>query len=278
MNQADYLTVAAYQGPIQEGKLEANLAKVLAVTEIAEQRGIDILSFPESYLHGYFSHKDEALRHSVNLDSTEFQDLCKQFADFKTTTVLLGLNENNGSELFNTVVVIEQGRCIGKYQKAYTYVPYDYYSLGKEFPVFTKKNVQYGIIICLDSAYREPAHLAALKGARVLFCPSFNRVQKDARMLNYLQRKSHFIARAYDNHCWLVVSDIIWDANDETCPGYASIFSDDGELVARAEAFQETILQYSIPISHLQDRKRVRLLGNPELFEQVKSQYSQTIK
>ncbi len=56
-----------------------------------------------------------------------------------------------------------------KYRKAYTYAPYDYYSLGREFPVFEKKGIKYGIIICLDSTYREPAHIAALKGARILF-------------------------------------------------------------------------------------------------------------
>lgn len=278
MNMTDYLTVAAYQGPIKEGEAEANLEKVLAVTEIAEQRGVDILSFPESYLHGYFPHKEAAMNHSIDLASDAFKKLCKRFAAFKTTTVLLGLNELVGNEIFNTVIVIENGLCIGKYRKAYTYVPYDYFSLGNEFPVFTKKGVRYGIIICLDSAYREPAHIAALKGARIIFCPSFNRVQKDARMLNYLHRKSHFIARAFDNHCWLVVSDIVWDAMDESCPGFSSIFSDDGELIARAEVFQETILQYSIPLKDLHARKKVRLFGKPELFSQITDAYAQAIK
>jgi predicted amidohydrolase len=274
----NFLQVAAFQGYIKEGDAEANFNKVIEITELAEKRGIDILTFPESYLHGYFSEKENAFKNAINLQSKTFEDLCKKFSKFNHTTVLLGLNELDENNIYNTVVVIEKGHYIGKYRKAYTYAPYDYYSLGRDFPVFEKKGIKYGIIICLDSAYREPAHITALKGARILFCPSFNRVQKDAKMLHYLHRKSHFISRAFDNHCWLVTSDIIWDENGEVCSGYSCILSSDGELVAKAEPFQETLITYSIPLETLHQKKKVRLFGNPELFQIVKDTYEQSIK
>lgn len=56
---------------------EANLSKVLEITELAEKRGIDLLVFPESYLHGYFSKKEDALKNSIDLQSKIFSDLCK---------------------------------------------------------------------------------------------------------------------------------------------------------------------------------------------------------
>ncbi len=269
----EYLQVAAFQGHIHEGNSRINLDKVLEQTELADKRGIDILCFPESYLHGYFSKKDDAFKNAINLQDKNFSNLCKEFSNIGHTTVLLGVNELDNERIYNTVIVIEKGKYIGKYRKAYTYAPYDYYSLGRDFPVFEKKGVKYGIIICLDSAYREPSHIAALKGARIIFCPSFNRVAKDARMLHYLHRKSHFISRAFDNHCWFVTSDIIWDENNEVCPGYSCILSDDGELVAKAEPFQETMLTHSIPLDTLKITKKTRLFGNPELFEIVKHTY-----
>lgn len=250
----------------------------LEQTELAEKRGIDILCFPESYLHGYFANKEDAIKHAINLQSEAFSNLCKLFSKFNHTTVLLGLNELDNDGIYNTVVVIEKGQCIGKYRKAYTYSPYDYYSVGRDFPIFEKKGIKYGIVICLDSAYREPAHIAALKGARIIFCPSFNRIAKEARMLHYLHRKSHFVSRAFDNHCWFVVSDIIWDEVNEVCPGYSCILSDDGELVAKAEPFQENILTHSISLDALKIRKKTRIFGNPELFEIVKKTYEQNIK
>jgi len=279
MNHHDYLNVAAYQGPCIEKSPEKALEKTYQIMQMAEQKKVDILCMPESFLHGYLDSKELALQYSVDLQSNEFAKLCATFKEFHNTTLLLGLNEREGEKLFNSVVVIEKGKCIGKYRKAYTYTPYDYYSLGREFPVFEKNGVPYGIIICLDSAYREPAHITALNGARLLFCPSFNRVYKDSKMLFYLNRKSHFIARAFDNHCWLVCSDIIWDKNDDQiCPGYACIFNDNGEIVVNAEYFVETLLTYAISKNHLLERKFMRLYGTPELFEIVQSSYQAAVK
>jgi predicted amidohydrolase len=274
----NYLTVAAFQGAIKEGDNQANLEKVLQATQYAEKCDVDILCFPETYLQGYFSSKELALQNAIDLKSREFEQLCECFSSFQRTTVLLGLNEIEGDKIYNTVVVIEKGKCLGKYRKAYTYVPYEYYSLGRDFPIFEKKGIKYGIIVCVDSTFREPAHIAALKGARIIFCPMFNRVPKDARMFAYLHRKSHFIARAYDNHCWFVASDIVWDAGDETCPGFSCIFSDDGELVANAEPFQEMVITYPIPLKNLTERRKIRLLGTPELFEIVNRNYQQTLE
>ncbi len=274
MDLNNYLNIAAYQGRVIEKNPEKALEKAYQVMQAAQAQQVDILCMPESYLHGYLSSKEEALQFSIDLRSAEFKKLCERFKDFTYTTLLLGLNEREGDDLFNTVVVIEQGICLGKYRKAYTYPPYDYFSLGRDFPVFEKKGIKYGIIICLDSTYREPAHITALNGARILFCPSFNRVIKNAKMLHNLKRKSHFIARAFDNHCWFVNSDIIWDeGDDQICPGYACILNDEGEVVVTSEPFVESLLTYSIPITHLLKRKYKRLLGTYELFNIVKDSY-----
>jgi predicted amidohydrolase len=279
MIENDYFQVAAYQGKITEGTQEHSLEKTLQIMQLADQRKVDILCMPESYLHGYFDNREQAFQHSLDLQSTEFSKLCEQFKNFSTTTLLLGLNERDGDTLFNTVVVIEKGNCLGKYRKAYTYVPYEYFSLGREFPVFDKRGIKYGIIICLDSAFREPAQITALNGARILFCPSFNRVQQDARMLHYLHRKNHFIARAFDNQCWLVCSDIVWDQQDgQTCPGYSCILNNNGDVLTTAEPFTETLLTYFIPIKNLLEKIPVRLLGTPDLFEIVKNSYNSAIK
>jgi predicted amidohydrolase len=82
-----YLQVDAFQGPIHESYSKVNLEKILEQTELAEKRGIDILCFPESYLHGYFAKKDDALKHSINLQSEAFSKLCKKFSQFYHRTI-----------------------------------------------------------------------------------------------------------------------------------------------------------------------------------------------
>ena len=281
MKSYDCFTIAAFQGRCKEGDPKSNFVKVMELMKESEERKIDILCLPESFLHGYFSCKDQALQYSIDLKSDEFHALCDKLKIFSRTTLLLGLNEKHNDELFNTVVVIENGHCLGKYRKAYTYPPYDYYSLGCDFPVFEKHGVKYSVIICLDSVYREPSLISALSGAQILFCPMFNRVSNDARMLHYLNRKSHFVSRAFDNQCWFVASDIVWDENDsQVCQGYATILDDDGQVVAQSQPFQEMLLSYSIPIKYLTGEKsikRTRRYGNPELFEKVKLAYENAI-
>ena len=129
----------------------------------ADQKQIDILCMPELYLNGNPESKEEAIESSIDLNSPVFKKLCQQLHAFKYTTLLLGLNEYEQGEVFNTVVVIEQGQYIGKYRKAY--FDNDHFSLGHTFPVFNKRGIQYGIVICLDSWYYEPAKIMALTGA-----------------------------------------------------------------------------------------------------------------
>lgn len=283
MTDNKFFTVAAFQGPIKQGGLQYNLDKTLQQLELAESKGVDVLCMPESFLHGYFESKSDALKFSLDLESSEYAKLLEHFKGYKNTTLLLGINERKSNAIYNTVIVIENGSHRGQYRKAYTYPPYDYYSLGREFPVFEKNGIKYGIIICIDSAYREPAHILALKGAQILFCPMFNRVANNARMLLYLNRKSHFITRAFDNECWFVSSDIVWEQDDKNvCAGYSTIVDKNGEVICKAEPFAEMQLQYAIPINNLRDENWQnkwdrRFLGNSELNKIMQETYKNRI-
>ncbi|HEV2524613.1 MAG TPA: carbon-nitrogen hydrolase family protein [Gammaproteobacteria bacterium] len=269
-----YLKVAAFQGHAIEKNPSKALDKTLQAMEEANNTAVDILCMPESYLHGYLKMKTEAAQYSMDLQSSGFSDLCSQFKEFQTT-LLLGLNERYGDHFYNTTVVIENGTCLGFYRKAYTYAPFDYFSLGTDFPVFEKRGIPYGIVICYDINFLEPARILALKGAKILFCPMWNCISKDAKMLAWMHTKNHFIARATDNHCWIVASDIILEEDDaETCPGYASIISDKGDIVSKSQPFVENLLTYSIPIANLLENKEKRLRGNQDLFEKMVEAYS----
>lgn len=279
----EMISISVFQGKIQDDA-NANLEKTIEQLTIAESRGIDILCMPESFLHGYYESKKDALTHSIELDSKAYSKILERLRAFKKTTLLLGINEKCGNDIFNTVVVIENGQHIGKYRKAYTYPPYEYFSLGRDFPIFEKKGIRYGIIICIDSVYLEPAQILALKGAQIIFCPMFNKVEHNAKMLAYLNRKSHFIARAFENECWFASSDIILE-NDEAhvCPGSATILNKNGEVICVSEPFSEMLLQYDIPIRSLRNDDWThshyrRLLGNNELREIAKVEYIKRTK
>ena len=210
MNIDSYLHIAAFQGRPIEGNIDVAVQKAVEISKLADMQNIEILCLPECFLTGYFEKESEARKHSIDLKDTMFAKILDCFKGIKTT-VILGLNESEGNKLFNTVVVIEDGRCLGKYRKSYTYAPYDYFHCGSEYPIFEKNGVKFGIIICYDSLFFEPSKIYGLKGAKLLFCPSFNRVKKSNDFLAVMHRKSHFISRSFENNCWFVVSDIVLD-------------------------------------------------------------------
>lgn len=125
--------IAAFQGSSYQKDREKSLEKIRAILSFADAHDVDVLCMPEGYLQGYFETKEEALQYSINLESTEFSALCSQLASYKTT-LLLGLNEQEGDLLYDTVIVLEQGRLLGRYCKAYVY--HNYFTPGREFPVF----------------------------------------------------------------------------------------------------------------------------------------------
>ena len=107
----------------------------------------------------------------------------------------------------------------------------------------------------------------------------FNKIENNARMLAYLNRKSHFTARAFENERWFASSDIILENDGKhICPGSATILNKNGEVVCLGEPFSEMLLQYNIPINSLRDDNWThlhyrRLLGNDELREIAHVEY-----
>jgi predicted amidohydrolase len=248
----EFLRVAAYQGPAIEGNWEKAFQKIRDVVSRAHEDHVDILCFPECFLHGYFDQEKQASQNSLDLESDQFKNLCAQLQDF-SPTVIFGLNEQKGSKIFNTAALVENGTLKGVYRKQKTYPPYDYYALGAENLVFEVKGTKIGVLICYDTTFLEPARVLALKGARVIFAPSFNRVSNDSKMPRYLERRCHLVARSGENDCWFVVSDITWECNDGYhCPGYSCIFNSEGEMVSQSLPYQEMVIQYDIPLKLLE--------------------------
>ncbi len=160
------MIVASFQGPVALGDPEANIRTIVRTLEHAETRGAEIVCMPETFLHGYFPKESDARKNSVDLAGPFFAELLRRLARFQPT-LIVGLNELRGGKLFNSVVVVENGKLIGRYSK--NYLVYQYFQRGHEFPIFHKRGIAYGIVICADTSYIEPARILAMKGAQIIF-------------------------------------------------------------------------------------------------------------
>lgn len=259
-HQNSFLRIAAYQGQPIEGRPDKALTKMVEITQQAHLDRVDILCFPECFLHGYFEKEENAREHSCDLESEDFQSILSAFKDC-SPAVIFGMNERKGDRLYNTAVVIEGGELKGTYRKHHTYPPYDYFALGEDTPLVDIKGIKVGILICYDSTFLQPARKLAQQGARILFVPCFNRVPNDSPMPQYFDRRNHFVARSGENDCWLVASDITCRDSNSYCPGYSCVYSPDGNRVVESLPYQEMVISYGIPLQSLNHIRSKRLVG-----------------
>ncbi len=172
------VVVSVYQGPCKEGDFAANLETCRSVIEQARARGSHFVAFPECFLSGYES--AEVVRRGAR--PLNDPDLRAFIAESRShdTVVLAGLALRSGTNLFNSVLVIQRGRLLGRYDKVLL-TPGDRDSLGftpgTELPVFEAHGARFGVLICADTSYPYVAMAAKLQGAEILFTPHNNAIR-----------------------------------------------------------------------------------------------------
>jgi predicted amidohydrolase len=121
------------------------------------------------------------------------------------TWVVAGLYERSGSRIYNTAVLLDRdGRLAGTYRKVH--LPREEWTKGitpgTEYPVFKTEFGTVGIQICYDWFFPEAAEIFALKGAEILFAPTWGDTKADQD--GTAQGETVFRTRARDNGLYLV--------------------------------------------------------------------------
>lgn len=252
-----YVRLGHYQCVCRQGDFQANLQTVIHGLELASEARVQILSFPESFLNGYFAKREDAQKHSFSLDSPQMRTVLQRTARFDLL-FMVGFNERRNDKIYNTVAVIERGKILGAYSKAF---PGMYFEPGREFPVFERYGLKFGVIICADGGFIEPARILALKGARVIFAPHFNFVNDPLE--HYQTVKSDHIARAVENGVYFVRANNC--TRQRTMEGLADeghgygesyVMNPHGQIVAGAGLYDECLMLYNLDLN-----KKYRVQG-----------------
>lgn len=269
-----YVRVGHYQCVCRQGDFEANLATVKKGLAQAVDAKLDIVSFPEGFLTGYYAKKEDALQHAFTVDSPEMKRVLDLTAGCDTV-LLVGFNELRGDKLYNTVAVIERGKLLGRYSKS---LPYEgYFEPGREFTVFEKKGLKFGIVICSDGGYIEPARILALKGARFIFAPHFNFVS-DPLHHNMTVRSDH-IARAIENGVYFLRANNVapgtkLEGLSDAGRGYGDSYLLDphGQIVAGAGLYHEHLMVYQLDLTQQYRAAWIKrsVKSGTELMEQLR--------
>lgn len=261
------MIVATFQGPVVFGDAEANLATTETALTEAESKGAEILAMPETFVHGFFSTQNFQQNFAVDLKGEFFRGILQRFRNFKCM-LLLGLNERRGTDIFNTVAVIDEGRLIGTYSKTYAYLSYE--TRGDQFPVFERRGIKFGINICADTSYIEPARILAMKGAQIIFTPHFNYIAYEHVANHTTEVRNHHIAMAINNGVYVARANVVVPESVGTGPlGYAGVGVGDcviidrrGKVLAEAGISRQALLIADLPDEDL--RK-----GGPQRWRQT---------
>jgi predicted amidohydrolase len=226
------------------GDFDANLDKVVKGLEKADKDRLEIVSFPECFLSGYPDKEEPARKSAFAVDSPQMMKLLDKTSRFESTYIV-GFNEVRGPDLYNTAVVVHKGHILGTYSKCFAYMKF--HKQGREFPVFERSGVKFGVIICADGGYIEPARILALKGARIIFAPHFNYIGTKRLLYHFQKVRSDHIARAIENQVFFVRGNNVVIGDDyprQEGQGYGDsyILDPNGEMVARSRRNHEDFL------------------------------------
>lgn len=245
-----YVRIGHYQCECKQGDFAANLRTVLHGLQLATDAKLDIVSFPESFLTGYFRDEAIARKNSFPIASPQIKELLQRTASFEPL-FMVGFNELRGTDLYNTVVVIDKGKVVGRYSKAMPI--FGYFTPGREFPVFEKKGLKFGVIICADGGYIEPTRILTLKGARLIFAPHYNFVADPIQ--HYQMVRNDHVARAVENGVYFlrannVVHGQSLEGHRELGYGYGDsyLLDPNGQIVAAAGLYQEYLMIYNFDL------------------------------
>ncbi len=259
------LTIGLAQMSPHLGDLEANLAKHLEYVDRAAGQGVQLLLFPELGLTGYML---QDLVHDVARTPSENDPLFAPLleASHKMDLVVSFAERDVRGRLYTSGAYLSQGQFVHIHRKVYlpTYGMFDEardFDLGEEVRAFDTRFGRAGLLICEDFWHASPPYLLWVDGADLLLFTSAS----PGRGLDQHDKlgSSRFVElvnQAYASLFGSFVAHVnrVGYEDGVNFWGGSTVFGPDGELVAQAPYFEESLLVTTVDLSALR-RARARL-------------------
>lgn len=238
------------------GETERNLTRIIHWAEEAANKGVQILCFPESALHGYSPH--DAAELGDSLDSIPVRRL-KECAEDLEVVLLVGMVEQSIStnKPYLSQLIVSPDKKPQVYRKVHLgRSEQANFSAGELFPVFETSGVRFAVGICWDWHFPELAAIYSLKGAEIQFAPHASPVVAGDRKEIWLR---YLGARAYDNSVYLGACNLIGpNGRGKEFSGGALVIGPKGDVQGEAFSGIEELLVHTLSAD------RINLLRTPD--------------
>ena len=238
------MKVAAYQAPLlPSGSTEVALPLIRERVDWCASEGVEILCCPEGVLGGLADYATRPTDIAIKVEDGQLEAVLAPLASHRVTTILGFTEVDRRGNLYNSVAVFHEGSVVGIYRKLYPAINRSVYEAGDKMPVFTVGDLTFGIIICRDSNYSEPARIMAAQGATALFVPTNNGLPPGATGPGLVgESRSVDIARAMENSVSVVRADVAGRIADLVSYGSSAIVDPDGMVLGSAEPLEADLV------------------------------------
>lgn len=163
----------------KKGDLKYNFEMLkLALDELSEQR-VDVVVTPECFLDGYIStepdvKREDILSYAIDPSQNEMLKYIQSWSLQHKSWFIFGCTRVVEEGVSNTALVINrEGEWVGSYDKVHCQLHDKKYVRGDALKVFDSDFGTFGVMICADRRWPETVRTLALKGANVIFNPTY---------------------------------------------------------------------------------------------------------
>jgi predicted amidohydrolase len=232
------MKVAAVQMDVRILTKEHNLNQILLRLEEAATAGAELAVFPECALTGYcFTGREEAAPMAEEVPGPSTEKI-RAAAGALDCTVVVGLLERAGDQMFNAAAVITPQGILGTYRKLHLPglgIDWHVAPGDKPFPVFATPHGKIGVSICYDCSFPEVGRILKLNGAQIFAIPTNWPLGSDS-----WQHTPP--VRATENHLHVIAADRVGEERGYRFAGHSQIVDCNGAKLAEAGETEETIL------------------------------------
>jgi predicted amidohydrolase len=276
--------VAAYQAPLlPPGSTEVALGLIRERVEWCESEGVEILCCPEGVLGGLADYAARPTAFAIDVEGGHLDAALAPLASDRVTTIVGFTESAPRGRLYNSAAILHRGSVVGVYRKLYPAINKSIYAAGDRMPVFTVGDLTFGIVICLDSLYYEPARIMAAQGAAALFVPTNNGMpQAKGGPELVAEARNRDIARAIENSVSVVRADVAGRIGDFVSYGSSGIVGRNGAVIGTARDLVADMVVATIKTAPREPRPGWDASRNPAVADEyarfVTRAYANTVR
>ncbi len=253
------------------GDIDANLALHLQWIKEAAAQGVQWLIFPELSLTGYLL-KDLVPRVAISLTdkSDPYLTSLAEASAIHNVDVIFGcVEEDSRHRFYVSAAYLHEGSLLHVHRKVYlpTYALFDegrFFAAGDKFRAFDTPFGRAGTLICEDFWHASAPYLLWADGADISIhiSASPGRGMRHSKALDstkFVERVNQAYASLFTNY--VIHCNRVGMEDGLNFWGGSAIYAPDGEEIARAPYFDETLLQATLDLAQLRRvRQRLPLL------------------